>query len=80
MECNNNTILSVVQQWDEQASLDDNLRKTNMYLGYFQRRSELLKKFSRIAEKGESLNDIIRRIDAETRDFNKCLAETLDEK
>ena len=80
MECNNNTILSVVQQWDEKASLDDNLSKTNMYIGYFQSRSELLKDLSRFSQKGESPKDTFKRIVTEVRDFDKFLTETLDEK
>ena len=68
------------QQWAEQASLDDDLRKKETYLDYFQSRSELLKELSSFSQKGESPNDTFRRLVTEMRDFDKFLAEPLDEK
>lgn len=68
--------LSRTAQWVEQGRLDDNLRKAEMYISHAEKVNDLLLSVQKYQQPSDtSLNDTLRRIVKETKDFDKFLED-----
>lgn len=62
--------------WIEQGRLDDNLRKAEMYLNHAEKVNDLLTSVQKYQQPADtSLNDTLKRIVKETKDFDKFLED-----
>lgn len=60
--------------WLTQGKLDDGLRKATMYLEHAEKINDLLKHVEKYQQPADaSLNDTLKRVVEETKDFDKFL-------
>lgn len=60
--------------WLTQGQLDDGLRKATMYLEHAEKINDLLKHVEKYQQPADtSLNDTLKRVVQETKDFDKFL-------
>lgn len=66
------------QLWLEQGQIDDDRRRTEMYITAKREQNELMQELIPFRVKNEPLTTTFKRVVTEVQDFHKFLTETLD--